>query len=76
MQVERKARKQKPQQTVIKALGRGVEGVEGVGDRGIDFGMPSVERSRDSEASLDTWSRAERERRSQTWDRAHGGGGG
>ena len=39
-----------------------VSGVEGVGDRGIDFGMPSVERSRDSEASLDTWSRAERDR--------------
>ena len=53
-----------------------VSGVEGVGDRGIDFGMPSVERSRDSEASLDTWSRAERESRRQTWDRAHGGGGG
>ena len=53
-----------------------MSGVEGVGDRGMDFGMPSVERSRDSEASLDTWRRAERERRSQTWDRAHGGGGG
>ena len=39
-----------------------MSGVEGVGDRGIDFDMPSVERSRDSEASLDTWSRAERER--------------
>ena len=53
-----------------------VSGVEGVGDRGIDFGMPSMERSRDSKASLDTWRRAEREKTSQTWNLFPGGGGG
>ena len=31
-----------------------MSGVEGVGNRGVDFDMPSMERSRDSEASLDT----------------------
>lgn len=59
-----------------------MSGVEGAGDRGIDFGMSSAPREdRNFENSLDTWRRVERKGgRGQTGGHAHvlckGGGGG